>query len=174
MATTTNPVNTSVADHSGSVSTTMSMSSLFERVTNFRRSLIKNQQKKNKIRYINVVVVRFKKFFKVTIFYHKIFRPSSGSFNLFKPSNSTSNIEKTLCTNVDTNGSHKKMLNNDSYLINEQMESSLTNANGYHGSTTADVDEDDEAKTSSNHNHSSIVVDEGDAIYGFTSSNMSN
>ncbi|KAJ6217996.1 hypothetical protein RDWZM_009153 [Blomia tropicalis] len=148
MATTTNPVNTSVADHSGSVSTTMSMSSLFERVTNFRRSLIKNQQKKNKI------------------------RPSSGSFNLFKPSNSTSNIEKTLCTNVDTNGSHKKMLNNDSYLINEQMESSLTNANGYHGSTTADVDEDDEAKTSSNHNHSSIVVDEGDAIYGFTSSNM--
>lgn len=179
MATTANS-SVSAADHlainsmplnvnSSSCSSSSAKTSLFDRVANFRRSLIKSQQKKNKIRSVLLDALWLHLSFANPLLF-SFYRPTSGTFNFFKSNFSSSNL-----ANVDIAASTNDNTKNGATTLPghfEPVESAVIASNGQHhhsqhlGGTFTGT-------ASASNLSNTIAVDEEDAIYGFTSLRLS-
>ncbi|KAH9394450.1 hypothetical protein TYRP_004502 [Tyrophagus putrescentiae] len=133
--------------NTSSCSSSSAKTSLFDRVANFRRSLIKSQQKKNKI------------------------RPTSGTFNFFKSnfssSSSLANVDIAASTSDATKSS---ATSSPGHNFDSSKCAVSASKNGGH--SKHHMGASSPATASASNLRDAIAVDEEDAIYGFTSSRL--
>lgn len=159
--------------NSSSCSSSSAKTSLFDRVANFRRSLIKSQQKKNKVRSVLLDALWLNLSFAtsvLTLYFFPFYRPTSGTFNFFKSnfsSSSIANVDIAASTNDNTKNGVTPLPGHF-----EPVENAVTSSNSQHhhpqhlGGTFTGT-------ASASNLSNTIAVDEEDAIYGFTSLRLS-